>query len=518
MMKAFVRRAPFNVIRKMGFSSFLFEEKHIVKLYGRSSGRPDVGKVVEVTRAKWTERADACPRRALKARTTISPMSRQAVSSAVIDANDLIMLAGRRVTILGAGRTGLALARFLTAQGACVYLSECGALLPGTAHELEDLDVEYEQGGHSKRALAQAELIIPSPGIPSDVPILQSARRREVPIVGELELAYRFCSSDRIIAVTGSVGKTTTVHLIEQLLSANAHRVIRAGNEAKPFVAMLPEITPGTIVLLEVSSFQLETVESFRPHIAVFTRFVPNHLDRHRSLEAYFALKCRIFENQTEHDYALVHREIELPYGLHPRLIRFDGSELVGSEYPTLLPHQRADLAAAWLACRALEPSMQLEKLDLGRALALPHRVEFVAAIDGVNFYDDSKATCVAATLAALQGFSSSTLLILGGRTKGEDFSPLARAIRNRDLQGALLIGESAPLFARALSAVDYRRFQCVDSLRRAVEIALEMRPENCLLSPACASFDQFRSYQERGRSFQEIVRGRIRPRPLLSA
>ena len=423
----------------------------------------------------------------------------------MIMANDLT-LAGRQVTVLGAGRTGLSVARFLLTEGAHVYLSEQARLSAEVAHELEALGVHYEDGGHTERALAGAGLIVPSPGISSDLPLLQAARRRGIPIIGELELAYRFCPSARIIAVTGSVGKTTTVHLIEKLLKTNSHRVVRAGNEAEPFIAALPKIRSETIILLEVSSFQLETVESFRPHITVFTRFAPNHLDRHGSLEAYFALKCRIFENQTEQDYAVVHREIALPDGLRPRLIRFDGSELAGPEYRLLLPHQRADLAAALLACRLLDPAIRLDLLNLEKAVALPHRIEFIAEIDGVCFYDDSKATSVAATLAALHGFSSSTLLILGGRTKGEDLSPLARAIRDHDLQGVLLIGESAPLFAQALNVVGYRRYEPISDLQAAVEIALQLRPESCLLSPACASFDQFNSYQERGQSFQRIV------------
>jgi UDP-N-acetylmuramoylalanine--D-glutamate ligase len=442
-------------------------------------------------------------------------MNERARAYTVSHPNDLD-LAGCRVSVLGAGLTGLAVTRFLVARGARVYLSEQASLSAEVARELETLGVAYEDRGHTERALASAELIIPSPGIPSDLPILQVARSRGVSTIGELELAYRCCPSERIIAVTGSVGKTTTVHLIEKLLKTDSHRVVRAGNEAEPFIAALPKITPETIVLLEVSSFQLETVEGFRPQIAVFTRFAPNHLDRHGSLEAYFTLKCRIFENQTEQDFAIVHREIALPNGLRPQLIRFDGSELMGPEYRLLLPHQRADLVAALLTCRLLDPAVRLDLLNIEKALALPHRTEFIAEIDGVCFYDDSKATSVAATLAALQGFSSATLLILGGRSKGEDLAPLAWAIRERDLQGVLLLGESAPLFAQALNAVGYRRFESIRNLQEAVEIALQLRPENCLLSPACASFDQFNNYQERGRSFQKILRSHAQSSVLL--
>lgn len=416
-------------------------------------------------------------------------------------------ITGRRVTVLGAGQTGLAAAHFLSAQGAQVYLSERAALAPEAAHDLEAWGVEYEQDGHSERALAQAELIVPSPGIPISAPILRAARRRGIPIIGELELGYLACPSRRIIAVTGSVGKTTTVSLIEHLLRANGHQVVRAGNEAQPFVAALPQIGPETIVLLEVSSFQLETVEKFRSQVSVFTCFAPNHLDRHGTLAAYLALKCRLFHCQTEGDWAIVQRQIELPSGLQARLVRFDGSELNGLEQRELLPHQCANLAAAWLACRALDPEIQLARLELNKALALPHRIQFVAQVAGIDFYDDSKATCSAATQAALQGFSSSLVLIAGGRSKGEDLSQLVQAIRERDLKSVLLMGEAAPQFARALSAAGYHRFHYVNNLSEAVRLALELKPQSCLLSPACASFDQFSNYRERGRVFQGIVR-----------
>lgn len=420
---------------------------------------------------------------------------------------EMIRLAGRRVTVLGAGQTGLAAARFLSTQGAQVYLSERAALAAEAARQLEAWGVEYEQGGHSERALVQAELIVPSPGIPMNMPILRAARCRGIPIMGELELGYLACPSRRIIAVTGSVGKTTTVSLIEYLLRANGHQVVRAGNEAQPFVAALPQIGPETIVLLEVSSFQLETVESFSSQVGVFTCFAPNHLDRHGTLAAYFALKCRLFRRQTEGDWAIVQHQIELPSGLRARTLRFDGSEIDRLSQRGLLPHQRADLAAAWLACRVLAPQIKLERFDLSQALALPHRIQFVAQVAGVAFYDDSKATCSAATQAALQGFSSSLVLIVGGRSKGEDLSQLVQAIRERDLKGVLLMGEAAPQFARALCAAGYRRFHYVDNLSEAVRLALELKPQSCLLSPACASFDQFSNYRERGRVFQGIVR-----------
>jgi UDP-N-acetylmuramoylalanine--D-glutamate ligase len=410
--------------------------------------------------------------------------------------------ASRCVAVLGAGRSGLAAARLLHKHGARVFLSDHRSLPPQAREELEALGIDYEEGGHTHRIL-ESELIVLSPGVPFDLPILKEARGRGIPTIGELELAYRFCKSRKILAVTGTKGKSTTAKLIGELLRAHDYKAVVAGNIGTPLSNELERIDEGTIVVLEVSSFQLESIVDFHPWISLFLNFAPDHLERHGGLENYFKIKCRIFSNQTEEDFAIVHRSLlpRLPR-LRPRLLSFSEIQVEG-----LFPHLREDLAAALCAARLVEPGIDLSKVDLEKALALPHRLEFVAEVDGVKFYDDSKATNVLAALAAISSFPDSRLtLILGGRAKGESFAPLAKAVKEREIT-ALLIGEAAPELARELERVGHRGFHFVKDLREAVRLALELGHEVCLLSPACASFDMFADYAARGEAFQQAVR-----------
>jgi len=416
-------------------------------------------------------------------------------------------LKGLRVTVLGAGRTGLATARFLSEKRAKVFLSEQASLAPSTRRELEALGIAYEEGGHTERAL-RADLIVPSPGVPSEAPLLREARRRGLPIWSELELAFRFCPSEKIIAITGTVGKTTTTRLITEILRAYGHRAVPAGNIGRPLIACLGEIDEKTTIVVEVSSFQLEHVSEFKPHIGVFTRFAPHHLDRHGNVEHYFATKCRLFARQTEGDFAVIQNDLELPCSIRSRVLKFSAEDI--NLDGRLYPHQREDLAAALMAARLIDPSIQLGKLDLERALRLPHRLEFVAEVCGVRFYNDSKATSPVATQAALEAFGSdeAVALILGGYDEGGDLSGLARAICERGVSTVLLMGSTGERWARSLRAVGYERFIRVGDLNEAVAAALELRPKPhiCLLSPAAPSFDRFPNYRERGERFRRIV------------
>lgn len=414
-------------------------------------------------------------------------------------------LAGVRVTVLGAGRTGQATARFLAQHHAQVFLSDHAQIPLALKGELSQLGIRYEEGGHTECAL-QAELIIPSPGVPYAAPVLCAARARRIPIMGELELAYRFCPSKRIIAVTGTVGKTTTTHLTAELLKAHDYPLVVAGNIGQPLIARLDEIHSTTVVVLEVSSYQLEHVETLRPHIGVLTRFAPHHLDRHGSLERYFAMKCRLFARQTEEDHAVVHRDIALPTTIRSRVWKFSAEELDPLGVP-LPAHQRENLAAALRAARLIDAHISHEQLDLKRALQLPHRLEFVAEVGGVRFYNDSKATSPAATLAALTTFDEPLVLILGGYDAGDDIRPLAQRIQNRDIHTVLLTGQTRWRWAQMLHTLGYRRFRIVQDLHGAIEEAMRSAPSICLFSPASPSFDQFRDYEERGEHFKRVVR-----------
>lgn len=412
-------------------------------------------------------------------------------------------LPGAHITVLGAGRTCKAAAAFLARRGARVFLSDRAPLPASLKRDLASWGVDCEEGRHSERVF-QADLIIASPGIPYDTPILKEARRRGVPVLGEIELAYRFCNSAHIIAITGTVGKTTTTHLIAELLRAYGRRVVVAGNIGEPFIAQLPEIDEETIVVLEVSSYQLEHVETLRPRVAVFTKFAPHHLDRHGTLERYFELKCRLFSRQTESDVAVVHEDINLPDNVRSRVIRF-ASRDVGDDLPA---HERENLAAALQAARAVDPRVSLHGMNIDRALRLPHRLEYVTEIDGVRFYNDSKATSPAATLAALAAFEEPLVWIAGGYEEGADIGPLIQAVREQDVRAVFLVGQTQVKWARALSRAGYRRFRVVSDLSLAIAgtLRLHPRPRVCLFSPAAPSFDEYRNYEERGERFKEAI------------
>lgn len=411
----------------------------------------------------------------------------------------------KRVTVVGAGRSGIAAACVLRSLGAEVFVSEQALLSPQTRAELTQLGIPFEENGHTERALSRAQLVILSPGVPITAPLVQRARALNIPIWGELELAYRLCPSKKIIAVTGTNGKSTTTRLIEELLTQNGARAISAGNIGTPLIARLNEITPETIVVLEVSSFQLESIESFRPTVAVLLNIAPNHLDRHKSLAEYLSVKCRIFENQTEHDVLVLSKELTLPKRPRSHVLYYD--ELLPELSSLTMPqHLKEDAAAALTACRVFVPTLPPPSEELVRKAQLPHRQEFIAEIDGVKFYNDSKATTVHATLAALNAFEGPLVLIVGGRNKNLDFTPLAQALRSKPICEILLIGEAAPQIARALEAAHITQFSYVRDFSEAVARALRYPGATCLLSPACASFDQFRSYEERGQAFREAV------------
>ncbi|MBI1743358.1 UDP-N-acetylmuramoyl-L-alanine--D-glutamate ligase [Candidatus Acetothermia bacterium] len=412
----------------------------------------------------------------------------------------------KNVTVLGLGRSGQATVKFLAARGVRVFASDQGALRAELKAELLSLGVILEENGHSERALHQADLIVVSPGIESAAAIMKVAREREIPILGELELAYQFCPSEKIIAITGTNGKTTTTRVMGELLNAQGHEVVVAGNIGTPVIEHLEKIHAKTVVVLEVSSFQLETIVTFKPHISLFLNFAPNHLDRYRNLVDYFDAKCRIFENQTEKDFAVVSRQLPLLPTSKPTMLCYE-KVLPQLRTLTLSEHNRLNLAAALTASRVIDPQISPKKLDLQRAFAIPHRIQFVGEVHKVRFYDDSKATNVAATLAALETFDAPLIPILGGHDKGCDYSPLAQAIVKKDVKHVLLIGEASEKIARALQHVGYHQpLSVVRDLREAVACATHHPGSVCLLSPACSSFDMFKNYEERGEVFRQAV------------
>jgi UDP-N-acetylmuramoylalanine--D-glutamate ligase len=430
----------------------------------------------------------------------------------------MVELDGKRVLVLGAGISGTSAAAFCARQGADVVLADEGEA------RLEPLPRGVETRlGQPFPDPAAFDLVVPSPGVP---PARYRGRARRV--WGDIELAYRALAVP-IVAVTGTNGKSTTVRLLEAMLRAAGLRARAGGNVGDAALGLVGE--PLDVAVLEVSSFQLETIESFRPRVAMLLNLTPDHLDRHGDLAGYLAAKARIFENQTREDVAILNADPALDAlasGLRARVLRFaargavergagwDGDAvcLRTGGAPLRIPLEglprpsgplRENLLAALLAVTALgaEPTKALAALD--RFQALPHRTELVAERGGVRWVNDSKATNPGATLPALAFETRPVLWIAGGKDKGLDYAELAHANLSH-VRRALLIGAAAGRIADALAG--RVALEIVGTLEAAVARAAELaRPGDVvLLSPACASFDQFRNFEHRGDRFRELV------------
>jgi len=448
-----------------------------------------------------------------------------------------IELAGKRVLVLGLARTGIATAQFCAARGALVTVIDdrpaeqfgeaMGQLRPFGC----TLYFGCASGDGALAALAAQDLVVPSPGVPVNHPALVAARAAGVPVWSEIELGWRFLRG-RLVGVTGSNGKTTTTSLIGHILASAGLPAVVAGNIGKPLIACADQSSDKSITVAELSSFQLEWIDSFRPDVAVFLNLTPDHLDRHASFEDYARAKARIFENQTERDAAVINaddlaatqhaparpqifwfsREKRVASGAFLRgdqiFFRRDGEEipLLRRSYISLrgehnLENVLAAASAAFLAGAAPEEIAAGVRTFPG----VEHRLEFVAEISGVNFFNDSKATNVDATIKALESFPGGLFVILGGKDKGSDYAPLIPLLRER-ARLVLLIGAAAEKIGSQLAGeVPLER---AGTLERAVMVAFERaRPgETVLLAPACASFDQFENYEHRGRVFKQLV------------
>jgi UDP-N-acetylmuramoylalanine--D-glutamate ligase len=445
-----------------------------------------------------------------------------------------IELRGKRVLVVGLARTGVATSLFCAARGAAVTATdsrtenEIGAEIA----KLREAGVTLELGGHQEKTFLAQELIIPSPGVPADAPLLQSARAKGITIWSEIELAHRFLKG-RLIGITGSNGKTTTTSLVDHILKDAGYSTILAGNIGTPLIASVDASRDDTITVLELSSFQLELIETFRPNISVFLNLTADHLDRHHTMEAYGAAKARLFENQTEEDSAVLNADdpATTPYApSRPQVYWFShkqrvmqgaylrGGEIIfrrnGREEAVLrrdaiaLPgaHNLENvLAAVAAACIAGADVGAIAK-GVRSFAGVEHRLEFVAEIGGVRYYNDSKATNVDATLKALDAFSGRILVILGGKDKGSDYTPLQKPLREKAIL-ALLVGAAAEKIEKQIAgsvAIEH-----AGTIERAVEIASHAAQPGdiVLLAPACASFDQFQNFEHRGRVFKELVR-----------
>ncbi len=442
-------------------------------------------------------------------------------------------LNGKRALVVGLGKSGVASALFMKAHGARVTVSDTksGDELRNEIPVLLDHGITVETGGHGDRTFRGQDLIVVSPGVPVDAPPLVQARSLGEMVIGEIELAAQFLPGP-IVAITGSNGKTTTTTLMGEIMTAAGVPTLVGGNIGTPAISLAERAKPETVVVLEISSFQLETVQTFRPKIAVVLNVTPDHLDRHRTFEIYTDAKARIFENQQGSDFAVLNaddpncvamgartraqvfwfsRQKEVQQGAWVRdgnvVFRDSNGQreiLQVSEIPLKGAHNLENVLAA--VCSGVLMGCAPEKVRqaVRDFKAVEHRLEFVATIAGVDYYNDSKATNVDATIKALESFPANIHLILGGKDKGSDYTVLNDLIRQR-VKVVYTIGAAATKIESQVKGADIVHAETLENAIRKAH-ATAQQGDVVLLAPACASFDQFKNYEHRGKIFKDIV------------
>ena len=444
-----------------------------------------------------------------------------------------VPLSGKKVLIIGAARSGIAAARFLLDQGAVVALTDQKPIENWTpeALALKELGVGLLPGEPPSWLLDQLDLVVVSPGVPATIIPIRYAERAGAEVIGEVELAYRYLKG-RVVAITGSNGKTTTTSLTGELLRDAGLPVQVGGNIGKPLISMIETSRDDGWTVAELSSFQLETIKTFRPSIAVVLNVTPNHMDRYETFNDYAAAKHRIFMNQSAADTTVlnaddptvsswasglratvlsfsVRNEVENGVFLRGRELIYRGEVLLNVDDMKLRGmHNVENVAAAFAAGIAAGASFESMNGTARRFEPVEHRLEFVTEIAGVKFYNDSKATSVDATLKALEAFAQErgkVVLILGGKGKKAPYAPLEPLVRAK-VRKLVLIGEDAETIANELgsSAPFERASDMKDAVARSYAAA--EKGDVVLLAPACASFDMFESFEHRGKVFKEAV------------
>jgi len=444
-------------------------------------------------------------------------------------------LSGKRVLVVGLGKSGLAAARFLKERGARVTVSDARpatliAELPG----LLEQGIMVEAGSHGLLTFRRQDLIVVSPGVPASTPELKQVRAMGMHIIGELELGAQSLQGE-VLAITGSNGKTTTTSLLGEILKAAGKPTLVGGNIGKPVTDLVPESTPETWSVLEVSSFQLETVETFRPRIAMVLNITPDHLDRHGNFENYAAAKARITEFQTAEDFLVLNaedkatqmvaaktkaqiywfssrRQIKQGAFVHGETIFFIPKEgakpepvMPVAEIPLAGAHNVENVLAAVCAARLAGVASETIRTAVAAFKAVEHRLEFVRELHGVRYYNDSKATNVDATVKAVEAFAGGIYLILGGKDKDSDYAAMGPLLHER-VKTVITIGSAAEKIEHQLAGVV--KIERAETMDRAVALAHEVAVagDTVLLAPACASFDQFQNYEHRGQVFKSLV------------
>ena len=435
--------------------------------------------------------------------------------------------------VVGLARTGVVVSLFSAGYGAIVTATDekTEAELGHAAPQLREAGVRLVLGPHTPAIFLEQDLIIVSPGVPANLPALGLARERGIPVWSEIELAWRFLRGT-LVGITGTNGKTTTTSLVAHILKTAGIPTLVGGNIGVPLLSLVERSTDSTVTVAEISSFQLETIEAFRPEVGVLLNLTPDHLDRHATFEDYARAKMRMFESQLDRDAAVLNAddpEITRRMPSHPRIFWFSRQKRVaqgaflrdeqiifrteGSEVPLCrrdeIPlrgeHNLENVLAACAAAHLAGADPTAIATGVKTFKGVEHRLEFAGEIAGVSFYNDSKATNVDATLKAVEAFPGPLLVILGGMDKGSPYTSLREPLHQR-ARLAILIGAAAEKIASELDGAV--AFEHAGTLDRAVQLAMERsKPgDTVLLAPACSSFDQFENYEHRGRAFKELV------------
>ncbi|HOV79786.1 MAG TPA: UDP-N-acetylmuramoyl-L-alanine--D-glutamate ligase [Bacillota bacterium] len=451
---------------------------------------------------------------------------------------DVMNFRGKRALVVGAGKSGLAVSRFLAGKGADVVLADSGdPVFPGEELEkLKTMGIEIVRGGYPEVERGSFDLVVMSPGVPLTAVPARQARKCGIPVTGELELAFNFTHAP-VIAVTGTNGKTTTTALIGEIFKDAGWNTLVGGNIGLPLIDEVEKYGPGDAVVAEVSSFQLETADSFKPRVGIILNITPDHLDRHVTMENYIGAKARIFINQDAGDFTVLNydndltaslagktpgrtvffsRLAKLREGVYVRdgriTVNLDGVETCVCRTDELgIPgaHNLENALAAVAAAKAMGIENGSLAKTLRRFAGVPHRLEFVAEINGVKYVNDSKGTNPDASIKALEAYREPIVLIAGGKNKGSDFGEFADKVKEK-ARVLVVLGQSAQLIAEAAKARGFENIRYAGGFEEAVYLAHRAaRPgEIVLLSPACASWDMFKSFEERGELFKKLVSG----------
>jgi len=442
---------------------------------------------------------------------------------------------GKQVLIVGLGRSGLTAARFLKRRGAVLTIADTASesQLGNAVDRVKDMGIGLELGGHRTASFTRTDLIVLSPGVPHTLAPIEAARKKGISVIGEFELASRFIR-EPIIGVTGTNGKTTTTSLLKEMLEKSGKSVFVGGNIGNPLIGYVDNPEPAEWVVAEVSSFQLDTIDTFRPKIGLLLNISEDHLDRYDNFKAYGRSKGRMFMNQQRGDIAILNGSDPMipavtqkiksqkwrfnrdsakgpgasAYGHEIRFHTEDFSErllLDPSRLSVSGGHNRDNIAAAALATLAAGGSMAGIRSAIETFRGLPHRLEHVTTRDGVRYVNDSKATNVDAVAKALTAFEAPIVLLMGGRDKGGDFNQIRDRIR-RHVKHLVLFGEAAPVLETALGRI--KPTETVSTMDSAILCAQSaaVSGDVVLLSPGCTSFDQFQSYVKRGEAFAKTV------------